>query len=50
MGQVVSMEGGLFGLVSTQVVSKEGAEKMKIDGFPLFEIPGGGFSVVSEHE
>jgi len=40
------MEGGCFGLVCCHVVSEEGAEKMKMKGFPWFEFPGGGFSCV----
>ncbi|CAE6341100.1 unnamed protein product [Rhizoctonia solani] len=46
MSQGVSMEGSMYGLVATQVVSKEGAEKMKIDKFPWYSFPGGGFSAI----
>ncbi|KAK0484338.1 nitrilase [Armillaria luteobubalina] len=46
MSQLVSMEGGIFGIVCCQVVSEVGAEKMKVLGYPWFTFPGGGFSVV----
>lgn len=46
MTQMVSMEGGCFGLTACQVVSEEGAKTMKMFGFPWFKFPGGGFSVV----
>jgi nitrilase len=32
MTQMVAMEGSAFGIVGCQVVSKEGAEKMKVRG------------------
>ncbi|ELU37431.1 nitrilase, putative [Rhizoctonia solani AG-1 IA] len=47
MTQMVAMEGSAFGIVGCQVVSKEGAEKMKLTGFPWFKFPGGGFSTAS---
>ncbi|KAF7306803.1 Cyanide hydratase [Mycena indigotica] len=46
MTQMVSMEGGCFGLACCHVVSEEGAKKMKILGFPWFEFPGGGFTTI----
>lgn len=46
MSQLVSMEGGIFGIVCCQVVSEVGAEKMKVLGYPWFTFPGGGFSVI----
>ena len=46
MTQMVSMEGGCFGLTACQVVSEEGSHIMKMAGFPWFKFPGGGFSVV----
>ncbi|KAF7310801.1 Cyanide hydratase [Mycena chlorophos] len=46
MTQMVSMEGGCFGLACCHVVSEAGAAKMKILGFPWFEFPGGGFAAV----
>ncbi|KAF8878944.1 carbon-nitrogen hydrolase [Infundibulicybe gibba] len=46
MTQLVAMEGGCFGLVCCHVVSKEGAEKMKLTGFPWFVFPGGGFTTI----
>ncbi|KAL0564150.1 hypothetical protein V5O48_017903 [Marasmius crinis-equi] len=46
MSQMVSMEGGCFGLSCCAVVSEAGAEKMKIKGYPLFEFPGGGFAAI----
>lgn len=46
MTQLVSMEGGCFGLVCCHVVSEAGAAKMKMKGFPWFEFPGGGFSTI----
>ncbi|KAG8693897.1 hypothetical protein FRC11_002575, partial [Ceratobasidium sp. 423] len=46
MTQMVAMEGSAFGIVGCQVVSKEGAEKMKLSGFPWFKFPGGGFSTI----
>lgn len=47
MTQMVSMEGGCFGLAACQVVSEEGSHIMKMAGFPWFKFPGGGFSMVS---
>ncbi|KAG9124593.1 hypothetical protein FRC07_011012 [Ceratobasidium sp. 392] len=46
MTQMVAMEGSAFGIVGCQIVSKEGAEKMKLTGFPWFKFPGGGFSTI----
>ncbi|KAJ7887497.1 putative nitrilase [Mycena olivaceomarginata] len=46
MTQMVSMEGGCFGLACCHVVSEAGAEKMKLTGFPWFTFPGGGFSII----
>ncbi|THV07653.1 carbon-nitrogen hydrolase [Dendrothele bispora CBS 962.96] len=46
MTQLVSMEGGCFGLVCCHVVSEAGAQKMKMLGFPWFTFPGGGFSTI----
>ncbi|PBK77423.1 carbon-nitrogen hydrolase [Armillaria solidipes] len=46
MSQLVSMEGGLFGIVCCHVVSEAGARKMRMLGFPWFTFPGGGFSVI----
>nr|GAT44080.1 cyanide hydratase [Mycena chlorophos] len=46
MTQMVSMEGGCFGLACCHVVSEAGAAKMKILGFPWFEFPGGGFAAI----
>ncbi|KAK4698569.1 nitrilase, partial [Phenoliferia sp. Uapishka_3] len=46
MSQMVAMEGGCFGIVACQVVTQAGAEKMKIAGFPWFDVPGGGFSTI----
>ncbi|KAG8735688.1 hypothetical protein FRC10_010277 [Ceratobasidium sp. 414] len=48
MTQMVAMEGSAFGIVGCQIVSKEGAEKMKLTGFPWFNFPGGGFSTLVE--
>lgn len=46
MAQVVAMEGACFGIVSSHVVSEEGAKTMKMLGCPWFTFPGGGFSTV----
>ncbi|KAG8724527.1 hypothetical protein FRC09_017628 [Ceratobasidium sp. 395] len=46
MTQMVAMEGSAFGIVGCQVVSEEGAKKMKLTGFPWFKFPGGGFSTI----
>ncbi|KAJ7583042.1 carbon-nitrogen hydrolase [Mycena floridula] len=39
MTQMVSMEGGCFGLACSQI-------KMKLTGFPWFVFPGGGFATI----
>ncbi|KAJ8522125.1 hypothetical protein ONZ45_g1259 [Pleurotus djamor] len=46
MSQVVAIEGGCYGIISTQVVSQAGAEKLKIAGFPWVTVPGGGFACI----
>ncbi|TFY75083.1 hypothetical protein EWM64_g8929 [Hericium alpestre] len=46
MSRSIAIEGGVFAIVSTQVVSQKGAEIMKIDTWPWFEFPGGGFATV----
>ncbi|KAA1478691.1 carbon-nitrogen hydrolase [Dentipellis sp. KUC8613] len=46
MTRSVAMEGGCFGLVCCHTVSVEGAELMKIKGYPWFEFPGGGFTTI----
>ncbi|TFY77606.1 hypothetical protein EWM64_g6408 [Hericium alpestre] len=42
----IAVEGGCFAIVATQVVSKHGAEIMKISHWPWFEFPGGGFATI----
>ncbi|KAJ7071154.1 carbon-nitrogen hydrolase [Mycena amicta] len=46
MTQMVAMEGGCFGLACCHVVSKDGADKMKLTNFPWFTFPGGGFTAI----
>ncbi|KAK0476821.1 carbon-nitrogen hydrolase [Armillaria novae-zelandiae] len=46
MSQFVAIEAGCFGIVASTVISKKGAERMKLIGFPWFKFPGGGFSVI----
>ncbi|KAF9492682.1 carbon-nitrogen hydrolase [Pleurotus eryngii] len=46
MSQVVAIEGGCYGIISTQVMSQAGAEKMKVADFPWLSVPGGGFACI----
>ncbi|KAF4603104.1 hypothetical protein EYR38_003509 [Pleurotus pulmonarius] len=46
MSQVVAIEGGCYGIISTQVMSQAGAEKLKVADFPWLSVPGGGFACI----
>ncbi|KAM0511791.1 hypothetical protein ACHAPE_009467 [Trichoderma viride] len=44
--QFMAMEGACFVLVSTQVMSQKGREKLKLVGSPHVQTPGGGFAMI----
>ncbi|OKL56108.1 hypothetical protein UA08_08685 [Talaromyces atroroseus] len=44
--RILAIEGGCFALIATQVVSKEHAAKIGIDGFRFARLPSGGFSMI----
>lgn len=45
--QFLAIEGAAFVLVATQVVTELNLEKLNMaDGFPLYKVPGGGFSMI----
>ncbi|KAL4264948.1 carbon-nitrogen hydrolase superfamily protein [Pleurotus pulmonarius] len=46
MSQVVAIEGGCYGIISTQVMSQAGAEKLKVANFQWLSVPGGGFACI----
>lgn len=44
--QFMAMEGACFVVVSTQVMSDKGREKLKLVGSPHVQTPGGGFAMI----
>jgi nitrilase len=44
--QFFATEGQAFVLCASQVITPEGAKKMKVDGQAIIDAPGGGFSAI----